>query len=46
MLGAVGHFSHFHRSGRITIDVDELATFVGQWVVQALAGVVPATLDR
>ena len=46
VLGAVGHFSHFHRSGRITIDVDDLATFVGEWVVQALAGVVPVTTPR
>jgi AcrR family transcriptional regulator len=36
IVGAVAHFSHFHRSGRITMDVDELAAFVGRWVVNAL----------
>jgi AcrR family transcriptional regulator len=41
VIGAVAHFSHFQRSGRITMPVDELATFVGRWVVQALAGEVP-----
>ena len=34
--GAVSHFSHFHRSGRIDLSVDELAVFVGEWVVRAL----------
>ena len=33
--GAVSHFSHFHRSGRIDLPVDELAVFVGEWVTRA-----------
>lgn len=42
IVGSVTHFSHFHRTGRISLDVDELARFVGVWVTQALAGEVPA----
>jgi len=38
VVGAVAHFSHFHRSGRIEMDVDALATFVGDWVTAALRG--------
>jgi TetR/AcrR family transcriptional regulator, cholesterol catabolism regulator len=41
VVGAVAYFSHFHRSGRIDLDVDVLASFVGDWVVRALAGEVP-----
>jgi AcrR family transcriptional regulator len=37
VVGAVAHFSHFHRSGRIDLDVDALARFVGEWVTAALA---------
>ena len=44
VVGAVAYFTHFHRTGRITIGVDELATYVGRWVVKALAGEVPARL--
>ena len=29
VVGAVGHYSHFHRTGRITLPLDELAAFVG-----------------
>jgi AcrR family transcriptional regulator len=36
VVGAVAHFSHFHRSGRVEMDVDELARFVGDWVTAAL----------
>jgi AcrR family transcriptional regulator len=36
VVGAVAHFSHFHRSGRIEMDVDDLASFVGDWVTAAL----------
>jgi AcrR family transcriptional regulator len=36
VVGAVAHFSHFHRSGRIEMDVDALARFVGDWVTAAL----------
>jgi AcrR family transcriptional regulator len=39
---AVAHFSHFHRTGQIDLPVDELARFVADWVVRALAGEVPA----
>lgn len=42
VVGAVAHFTHWHRSGRIELDVDDLASFVGGWVVKALAGEVPA----
>jgi AcrR family transcriptional regulator len=44
--GAVSHYSHFHRSGRIELPVDELAEFVGEWVVRALTASVPAALPR
>jgi AcrR family transcriptional regulator len=37
VIGAVGYYSHFHRTGRIQVSIDELADFVGRWVVQALA---------
>jgi AcrR family transcriptional regulator len=36
VLGAVSHASSFHRTGRIDRSVDELAVFVGQWVVRGL----------
>ena len=39
VLGAVAQFSHHHRTGRITLPIDELASFVGQWTIQALAAV-------
>jgi hypothetical protein len=38
VMGAVAHFSHFHRSGRVVMNVDDLARFVGEWVTAALAG--------
>jgi TetR/AcrR family transcriptional regulator, ethionamide resistance regulator len=38
VVGTVAYFSHFHRSGRIEHNVDALASFVGEWVVRALAG--------
>jgi AcrR family transcriptional regulator len=38
VVGAVAHFSHFHRSGRIEMAVDDLAAFVADWVVAALRG--------
>jgi AcrR family transcriptional regulator len=37
VVGAVGHYSHFHRTGRITMPLDELAAFVGRFVVHSLA---------
>lgn len=45
VLGAVSSFSHAHRSGRLTMPIDELAHLVGDWVMQALTGraVAPVT---
>lgn len=37
VVGAVGYYSHFHRTGRVHGDVDELADFVGRFVVCSLA---------
>jgi hypothetical protein len=37
VIGTVGYFSHFHRTGRLDTPVDELASFVGGWVVHSLA---------
>ena len=36
ILGAVSSFSHALRNGRVDIDAEELAGFVGDWVVAAL----------
>ena len=44
--GAVAQFCHFHRTGRVTCDVDELGEFVADWVVRAMAGELPATAIR
>ena len=43
VLGAVAQFSHYHRTGRLKLSIDELATFVGQWTIQALAAVPSPT---
>jgi AcrR family transcriptional regulator len=37
VVGCVGHYSHFHRSGRITLPLPELAAFVARYVVHSLA---------
>jgi hypothetical protein len=37
VLGAVSSFSNAWRNGRIELSADELATFVGDWVVRALS---------
>ena len=37
VLTTVGWFAHFHRTGRLDVDVDELAAFVGRQVVCSLA---------
>ena len=37
VVGAVGYYGHFHRSGRVTLPIDELAAFVGRYVVCSLA---------
>jgi AcrR family transcriptional regulator len=37
VVGSVGHYSHFHRTGRITVPLPQLATFVARYVVHSLA---------
>lgn len=37
VVGAVGHYSHFHRTNRIKLPLADLATFVGRWVVHSVA---------
>lgn len=37
VVGAVGYFGHFHRTGRVTTTVPDLAAFVGRFVVCSLA---------
>ena len=39
VLGTVSYFSQSLRAGRVEIEVDELARFVGEWVVRALGSV-------
>lgn len=38
VLGAVSSFSHAWRAGHVDLEPAELATFVGNWVGQALGG--------
>ena len=37
VVGSVGHFSHFHRTGRISVPLPELGTFVARYVVHSVA---------
>jgi hypothetical protein len=37
VLGAVSSFSNAWRNGRIELSADELAAFVGDWVIRALS---------
>jgi hypothetical protein len=37
VVGSVGHFSHFHRTGRINVPLPELAAFVARYVVHSVA---------
>jgi AcrR family transcriptional regulator len=37
VVGAVGQYSHVHRTGRITLPLPELAAYVGRWVVRSVA---------
>jgi hypothetical protein len=37
VVGCVGHYSHFHRTGRLTLPLPELAAFVARYVVHSLA---------
>jgi AcrR family transcriptional regulator len=46
VLGAVSSFSHALRNGRLDGEVDELASFVGGWVVRALSELPPAATSR
>jgi len=36
VVGAVGFYSHYHRTGRLDVPIDELATYVGASVVRTL----------
>jgi AcrR family transcriptional regulator len=45
VVGAVGHYSHFHRTGRISMPLGELADFVARWVVHSLAADEQAARD-
>lgn len=37
VVGAVGYYGHFQRTGRVDMPIDELAAFVGRFVVCSLA---------
>jgi AcrR family transcriptional regulator len=37
VVGAVGYYGHFQRTGRVDMGIDELAGFVGRFVVCSLA---------
>lgn len=37
VVSTVGQFGHYHRTGRVKLDADELAPFVSRYVVCALA---------
>lgn len=37
VVGCVGHYSHFHRTGRIDLPLPELAAFVARYVVHSVA---------
>lgn len=37
VVGSVGYYSHYHRTGRLGVEVDELARYVGASVVRTLA---------
>jgi AcrR family transcriptional regulator len=37
VVGAVGYYGHFQRTGRVSMEIDELAAFVGRFVVCSLA---------
>jgi hypothetical protein len=36
VVGAVGQFSHFHRTGRVAMTLDELAGYVARLVTRIL----------
>lgn len=37
VVGCVGHYSHVHRNGRISMPLEELASFVARYVVHSVA---------
>ncbi len=37
VVGAVGQYSHFHRTGRISMPLPDLAAYVGRYVVHSVA---------
>jgi AcrR family transcriptional regulator len=37
VVGTVGYYSHYHRTGRTSVDIDELTRFVARTVVRTLA---------
>jgi hypothetical protein len=37
VVGCVGHYSHFHRTARISTPLPELAAFVARYVVHSVA---------
>jgi AcrR family transcriptional regulator len=37
VVGCVGHFSHFHRTGRITMPLPDLGSFVARYVIHSVA---------
>lgn len=41
VVGAVTAFCHAHRTGRLGMDVDEVARAAGRWVVRAVGGAQP-----
>jgi AcrR family transcriptional regulator len=45
VVGSVGHFSHFHRTGRISVPLDDLAQFVARYVVHSVASDEQAIKD-
>ena len=45
VVGSVGHFSHFHRTGRISVPLAELAAFVARYVVHSVAADEQAITD-
>jgi len=45
VVGTVGYYSHYHRTGRASVGIDDLAAFVGRTVVRALAADGAAAAD-
>lgn len=43
VMGAVSSFGHAARNGRIDLPADDLAAFVGDWVVRAISAPAPVT---